>query len=112
MMNGPAPCYSRQRMEEVSRDLAQVRRLVLERLRGHKARVFLFGSWVRGEARRYSDIDVAILPEAPLPAGFLLDLQDELEASEVLYPVDVVDLTEAPASLRERVLAEGRPWND
>jgi predicted nucleotidyltransferase len=99
-------------MEEVSRDLAQVRRLVLERLRGHKARVFLFGSWVRGEARRYSDIDVAILPEDPLPPELLLDLQDELEASDVLYPVDLVDLTDAPAALRERVLTEGWLWSD
>ncbi len=45
---------------------------------GRRARVFLFGSWARGDARRYSDIDVAILPAEPLPAGFLLDLQEAL----------------------------------
>jgi predicted nucleotidyltransferase len=90
----------------------EVRRLVLGRLAGRHARVFLFGSWARGEARRYSDIDVAILAAEPLPAGFLLDLQKTLEASQVLYPVDLVDLADAPAALRERALAKGRPWND
>ena len=99
-------------MTGVSRYLDEVRRLVLERLAGHKSRVFLFGSWTRGEGRRYSDIDVAILPAEPLPAGFLIDLQESLEASEVLYPADLVDLTDAPASLRDGVLAEGQPWND
>lgn len=86
--------------------------MVLDRLAGRQARVFLFGSWARGEARRYSDTDVASLAAEPLPAGFLLDLQEALEASRVLYSVDLVDLADAPAALRERVLAEGRPWND
>jgi predicted nucleotidyltransferase len=99
-------------MNMAAQDLEEVRRLVLERLAGRQARVFLFGSWARGEARRYSDIDVAILAAEPLPAGFLPDLQEALEASQVLYPVDLVDLAEAPAALRERVLAEGQPWND
>jgi len=35
-----------------------------------------------------------------------------LEASQILYPVDLADLTDAPAALCERVLAEGQPWND
>lgn len=99
-------------MEPASSDLERVRQIVLERLGGRKARVFLFGSWAKGASRRYSDIDVAILAERPLPDGFILDLQEELEASEVLYPVDLVDLNEAPASLRERVLAEGLPWTE
>ena len=60
---------------------------------------------------RFSDIDIAILPEQLLPPGLLLDLQDALESSEALYPVDLVDLSEAPAALRERVLAEGVLWN-
>jgi hypothetical protein len=40
----------------------------------------------------------------------LLELADKLDQSEVLYPVDLVDLSTAPASLRDRVLAEGILW--
>ena len=95
-----------------SPDLNEVRRMVLRGLSGHPAHVYLFGSWVRGDASRVSDIDVGILPLEPLPAGLLLDLQEALDNSLSLYPVDLVDLTAAPDSLRARVLAEGLPWTD
>ena len=94
-----------------ARDLDEARRIVFQHLAGRQARVYLFGSWARGEARRYSDIDIAILADEPLPPGLLLDLQDALETSDVLYPVDLVDLAEVPASMRERVLVEGVPWS-
>jgi uncharacterized protein len=94
-----------------SRDLDEVRRVVSDGLRGRRVRVYLFGSWARGEARRISDIDVGILPLEPLPPGLLLDLQEALEMSDVLYPVDLVNLSAASPSLRERVLSEGVLWS-
>jgi predicted nucleotidyltransferase len=92
-------------------DLEQVRTIVLEGLRGHPARVYLFGSWARGKARRISDMDVGILPLEPLPPGLLLDLQEALENSDVLYQVDLVDLTSAYGPLRDWVLSEGVLWS-
>ena len=44
-------------------DLDEARRIVLEGLRPHAARVWLFGSRAHGEAGRAPDIDVAVLPE-------------------------------------------------
>lgn len=92
-------------------DLERVRQIVLGELGRRSAKVYLFGSWARNEARRYSDIDVGILPAEPLPPELMLDLADKLDQSEVLYTVDLVDLSTAPASLRDRVLAEGILWN-
>lgn len=97
-------------MVGASRDLDEVRRIVLRFLEGRKARVYLFGSWARGEACRISDIDVAILPSEPLPLGLLPDIDEALENSASLYPVDLVDLTTVPEAFRARVLAEGIPW--
>jgi predicted nucleotidyltransferase len=99
-------------MVNASRDLDEVRRIVLRFLEGRKARVYLFGSWARGEACRISDIDVAILPSEPLPPGLLPDIDEALENSVSLYPVDLVDLTTVPEAFRARVLAEGIPWTD
>jgi predicted nucleotidyltransferase len=93
-----------------SPDLEEVRRIVLRLLKGRQARVYLFGSWARGEACRVSDIDVAILPSEPLPAGLLPEIEEALENSLSLYPVDLVDLTTASDSFRRRVLAEGLSW--
>ena len=96
----------------MSPDLELTRRIVLDGLAGRSARVFLFGSWARGTQRRYSDIDVAILPQDPIPPGLLLELEEQLDAAPILHPVDLVDLSHAPASLQERVLAEGVPWTE
>jgi predicted nucleotidyltransferase len=65
-------------------DLEAVRRIVLSGLRGHRARVFLFGSRARGDHRAASDIEVAVLPLDALPAGMLARIREELEESRVL----------------------------
>ncbi|HEX4133454.1 MAG TPA: nucleotidyltransferase domain-containing protein [Bryobacteraceae bacterium] len=93
-----------------SPDLEEVRRIVLRFLKGRQAHVYLFGSWARGEACRVSDIDVAILPSEPLPAGLLPEIEEALENSRSLYPVDLVDLTTTSDNFRRRVLAEGLSW--
>jgi hypothetical protein len=99
-------------MHPGSPDLDEVRRVIRRGLAGRRARVYLFGSWARGEASRVSDIDVAVLPGEPLPPGLLAEIQEDLENSTSLYPVDLIDLTGAPEPFRSRVLAEGVPWID
>jgi predicted nucleotidyltransferase len=99
-------------MSPESPDLSEVRRIVLRGLAGRNARVYLFGSWARGEASRVSDIDVAILPSESLPDGLLTEIQEALDESLSLYPVDLVDLAAVSDAFRARVLAEGLPWTD
>ena len=99
-------------MSPDSPDLSEARRIVLRGLAGRSARVYLFGSWARGEASRVSDIDVAILPMESLPVGLLTEMQEALDESLSLYPVDLVDLTEVSDAFRARVLAEGLLWSD
>ncbi len=91
--------------------LNQVRDIVLRYLRGHAARVYLFGSHAKGAPRRSSDVDVAIEPKATLPSGLLAELREALEESTVPWRVEVVDLSETDAAFRERVLKEGIVWN-
>ncbi|MFZ5470239.1 MAG: nucleotidyltransferase family protein [Myxococcota bacterium] len=90
--------------------LQEVRRIVTSALEGHPARVFLFGSWAKGAATRLSDIDVGVLPLARLPGGLLASVREQLEESRVPYHVDLVDLSEADAAFRNRVLQEGVAW--
>jgi predicted nucleotidyltransferase len=95
-----------------SPDLQEARRIVLDRLHGQSARVFLYGSWVTGRPGRASDIDIGVLPKQALPDGLLGEIREALEESTVVYPVDLVDLSEVSPSFRERVVREGIPWND
>ncbi len=50
-----------------AKQLVRVRKIVLDGLRGHQVRVYLFGSAAQGLAGPGSDIDVAVLPLKPLP---------------------------------------------
>jgi hypothetical protein len=90
----------------------RVRRIVLDRLAGYDAAVYLFGSRARGDAARASDVDVAIDPRQPLSPLLLGDLAEALEESTIPYRVDIVDLGAAEPSLRARVLKEGVRWRD
>jgi hypothetical protein len=91
----------------VKTGLEQAREIVL---RGAPARVYLFGSRARHDQARSSDIDVAILPLAPLPPGLLSSIREELEESNIPYVVDLVDLSQSGAAFREAVLREGVEW--
>lgn len=92
-----------------ARSLEKVRTIVLSHLGELPVRVWLFGSFARGEAHRFSDIDVAIDAGAPLPPLLKADIEEALEESTVPYFVDVVDLPQAPY-LRDRIEAEGIRW--
>jgi len=107
----PPPCYYRLMLNDVRlRALDTVKRIVFDRLAGHPARVYLFGSCARGDAQRWSDIDVAIEPLEPLPAGLRSDIEEDLEESTVPYFVDVVDLSTVGSEFREDVKREGIEW--
>jgi len=96
----------------LARDIDTVRAIVLEHLKGYKARVYLFGSQATGKASRYSDIDVGVLPLEPLPDLVFFNIHEALEESDVIRTVDVVNLLEADDRLRKRVAKEGILWTE
>ncbi len=93
-------------------DLDTTRKIVLERLKNFRAKVYLFGSQATGKARVYSDIDVAVLPFQKIPVSALSEIREELEESDIVRNVDVVDLTEVDEVFRQRVEREGVVWRE
>jgi predicted nucleotidyltransferase len=81
-------------------------------LKGYRARICLFGSWASGTAGRTSDIDVAVLPQEPIPHHIFSQVRESLEESRVLYPVELVDLADVSEEFRARVFDEGVLWSD
>ena len=68
---------------------------------------WLYGSHARGEARADSDVDVAVLCDAPLDRTDLFDASGRLAAG-VGAPVDLVDLRRAGGLLRLEATHHGR----
>ena len=92
-------------------DIRAAMRIAVRELGAQPARLYLFGSRARGEAARASDIDIAILPDAPLEPGTLARIRDALEESTIPYEVDVIDLSSVDERFRRKVLAEAIEWN-
>lgn len=97
-------------MPVLTHALETVRQIVLEHLKSYRVRVYLFGSRANGKARRYSDIDVAVLPLEPVPALVFSDIREALEESNILYEVDLVNLSETSPDFQERIFQEGILW--
>jgi predicted nucleotidyltransferase len=53
--------------------------------------VWAFGSRVSGRARKFSDLDLAILGRDPAPLLIMADLADAFSESDLPYKVDLVD---------------------
>ncbi len=93
-------------------DIQKIREIIQARLAKYPVRIFLFGSHATGLARSTSDIDVAVLSQIELPAGLLSQVREDFEESNVLYNVDLVDISKTDEAFRQRVLSEGVEWID
>lgn len=71
-------------------DLAAVRRILSLHLTEGQS-VWAFGSRVKGTARPWSDLDLVVKGEGPVPLPDYYRLQDAFEESEISVKVDLLD---------------------
>ena len=67
----------------------------------------VFGSFARGLANKYSDLDIAVFPRQPLGAAALQDISDHLAIASG-RPIDIVDLTTTNGTLLRQILRHGK----
>ncbi|NMG29844.1 nucleotidyltransferase family protein [Aromatoleum evansii] len=96
----------------MDRDIQTAHDIIRSLLPADQARLWLFGSRARGDARRWSDIDIAVEPLTELPAGTLAELRELLAESSILLDVDLIDLSQAGKTLRDAIKTEGVAWTD
>ena len=63
--------------------------------------VLAFGSRVKGNAKKYSDLDLAIMTQQPLSFSKMAILKEAFDESDLPIRVDVVDWTETSETFRK-----------
>ena len=85
-------------------------RAILERHVPGRA-VMVYGSRARGNFRRFSDLDLAIMGD-PVPFGLLGDIKDAFVESDLPFKVDVTPWASLSESFRERIKPDLVPLPD
>jgi len=65
--------------------------------------VWAFGSRAKGTARRYSDLDLAVITGTPLPWPVSAALADDFSESDLPWRVDIVDWATTSEAFRNIV---------
>jgi predicted nucleotidyltransferase len=75
------------------------------------AKIFVFGSRVRGDHKQYSDLDICIDVGGPIPLGAWSSAEESFSQSDLLYKVDLTDWHRITEDFRKVVIAEGKVLN-
>lgn len=93
--------------------IEEAKRITISVLKGHSIKTCLFGSRATGNARRFSDIDIALdAGGKPVPIALMVRLMSLLEESHIPFRVDLVDMQGVSAFVKESVKKEGQLWID
>jgi predicted nucleotidyltransferase len=81
--------------------LAIIQDILHEHVPNHQ--VWAFGSRAKGTARRYSDLDLAIITATPLSYKILGDLAEDFSESDLPFRVDILDWATTQECFRRAV---------
>lgn len=68
--------------------------------------VWAFGSRVDGPCKDFSDLDIVVISETPLPLALKAAMNEAFSESELPWKVDVVDWATTDAAFQQRILAK------
>ena len=73
-------------------------------------RVYAFGSRVTGKAKPFSDLDLVIVTDEPLPALSMYSLATAFEESNLKFKVDIVDWASTSPQFKKIIQAQWVPF--
>lgn len=74
------------------------------------AKIIAYGSRIRGDARRYSDLDIAIESDKEIPLGVLAEMEAEFADSDLPYKIDLVPSNQMNRNFRKKISQSGAVW--
>lgn len=79
--------------------------LIIRKYLDDDYRVYLFGSWPKGEAYDTSDIDVGILGKEKVPWDIMVRISEEVGSIATLRKIDVLDFNSVEERFKKSALA-------
>lgn len=76
------------------------------------AKIYLFGSFARGDITRTSDVDIAIDIGTLLPLVERGQIMSMIDALNITRRVDIADFQAIPEEMKKRILKEGVIWKN
>jgi len=76
----------------------QLKKIIFHYLDPEKYKVFVFGSWAVGSARKFSDIDIGIEGEEPIPR---VEIEEAFERSDIPHLVEIVNFNHLSAKFKK-----------
>lgn len=77
---------------------------IIRRHLPEKYKIYIFGSWAKGNALETSDLDIGILGDIAVDSGIMDKIIKETETIPTLRSIDVLDLQAKTADFRNGVL--------
>ena len=77
---------------------------IIRRHLPEKYKIYVFGSWAKGNALETSDLDMGILGDAAVDIGIMDRIVKETDIIPTLRSIDVVDLQTKTDDFRKSVL--------
>lgn len=71
-------------------------------------KIYLFGSWAKGNAVKTSDIDIGILGKKKIAEKIMDEITRETDIIPTLRNIDIVDLNAKSESFKKKVLGYGK----
>lgn len=63
--------------------------------------VWVFGSRITGSAKPFSDLDLAVMGDKPLPSSALAEMKESFSESNLPFKVDVVEWADTSPQFRK-----------
>lgn len=92
------------KVSEIEKQVAGIIRKYI----GKNARIYLFGSWAKGNAKPTSDIDIAIKISKQERQKFY-KIREEVNELRTLRKIDIVDLSLASEKFRKHIFKYALP---
>lgn len=77
-----------------------------------QSKIYLFGSYARGDYTRSSDVDIAIDAGEKIPFEVRGRIATMIDALDLIQNVDVVDFQRVPKKMQDEILKEGIVWEN